>query len=89
MKRLPGETVESFSKRKDNYLFPLIQVTSMVVACHVQLESCDKALQNRYGLEWKKEWNAVFDSLQNIQHKLEIFHKEFICEFNDQASRTK
>jgi len=76
MERLPGETAESFSKRKDNYLFPLIQVTSMVVACQVQLENCDKALQDRYGLGWKKEWNEVFDSLKNIQLKLEAFHKE-------------
>lgn len=76
MKRLPGETAESFSKRKDNYIFPLIQVTSMVVACQVQLENCDKALQDQYGLDWKEEWGDVFDSLKKIQLKLEAFHTD-------------
>lgn len=76
MKRLPGETAEEFSQRRDKYLFPLIQVTSMIVLCQVKLEDCDKALQDEYILHWKDAWGEVFDSLKNIQLKIETFHKE-------------
>jgi hypothetical protein len=79
MKRLPEEATEEFSKRRDKYFFPLIQVTSMVVACQVQLENCDKALQDQYGHNWKEEWGQVFDSLKNIQLKLETFHNQLEC----------
>jgi hypothetical protein len=76
MKRLPEETDEEFSQRKDKYLFPLIQVSVMVAACHVQLENCDKALHDKYGLDWGEAWGEVFNSLKHILLKLDTAHEE-------------
>ena len=76
MIRRPEESSEEFVERREKYLFPLVQVTSMVVFIQVKLEDCAKALQDQYGLEWKEEWDNVFNSLQKIQLKIEIFHKE-------------
>jgi len=70
------ETTEELLKRKDKNLFPLIQVASMVTLCQVQLEDCEKALQNEYGLDWKEAWEDVFNTLKHIQHKLDTFHTE-------------
>ena len=75
MERRPEDRSEELLRR-EQYLFPLIQVTSMVVLIQVRIEDCAKALQEQYGLEWKDEWGEVFDSLKSIQLKLEAFHKE-------------
>lgn len=75
METRPEDSSEELLRR-EQYLFPLIQVTSMVVVIQVRLEGCARALQEQYGLEWKEEWGEVFASLKNIQLKIEKFHKE-------------
>lgn len=73
MERLPEDSSEELLRR-EQYLFPLIQVTSMVVVIQVRLEDCAKALLEKYGLEWKEEWGEVLNSLKHIQLKLDAFH---------------